>query len=73
MTGMLKVHPFFCVVVESCSCPLCVVTGTHATAYPKNVLKNIQKFEHQLGTKIFKQYELLACKLVKKFAKFTKF
>ncbi len=34
---------------------------------------NIQNFEHQLGTRNFKQYELSAYKIVKKIAKITKF
>jgi hypothetical protein len=27
-----EVSPFFSIVVESCSCPLCVVNGAHAIA-----------------------------------------
>jgi hypothetical protein len=46
---------------------------SNCETYPNNVFKKYSKFEQQLGTRNFKQYELSACKIVKKFAKFAKF
>ncbi len=71
MTGLLKVHPFFCFVHESCSCPLCVVTGAHAAIFQlrnvsKKCFKKYSKIGAKIVTKIFKQN-----KFVKKFTKFT--